>query len=237
MTRTKNTPLSYEPHSIGGEDSDRTGGIETMLQHPVYDIPDWLAALRATRTRDGITLRHAAKRLGMPPSELSGIERGEFQTTPDEVRIFMAILKHGDDASGKTMDAMELITTENTGLVRPSDWTLHPLLCFPDQQDTWHVIDFFAVTIRNLNTREAYLRAVGQFLDWCEDAGATSIEDIRPVTVAAYAEDLGRRRSVPTVKQHLAAIGGLFNWLVSRGVMPSNPAASVRRPKHVHLCR
>ncbi len=97
MTRTKNTPLYYEPHSVGGVHSDRTGGIETMLQHPVYDIPDWLAALRATRTRDGLTLRHAAKRLGMPPSELSGIERGEFQTTPDEVRIFMNILKHGDE--------------------------------------------------------------------------------------------------------------------------------------------
>ncbi len=97
MTRTKNTPLSYEPHSIGGEDSDRTGGIETMLQHPVYDIPDWLAALRATRTRYRITLRHAAKLLGMPPSELSGIERGEFQTTPDEVRRFMTILKQEDE--------------------------------------------------------------------------------------------------------------------------------------------
>ena len=33
MTRKKNTPLSYAPHSVGGEDSDRTGGIETMLQH------------------------------------------------------------------------------------------------------------------------------------------------------------------------------------------------------------
>ncbi len=97
MTRTKNTPLSYEPHSVGGEDSDRTGGIETMLQHPVYNTPDWLASLRATRTRYRITLRHAAKLLGMPPSELSGIERGEFQTTPDEVRIFMNILKHGDE--------------------------------------------------------------------------------------------------------------------------------------------
>ncbi len=97
MTRTKNTPLSYEPHSVGGVRSDRTGGIETMLQHPVYDIPDWLAALRATRTRGGLTLRQAAKHLGMPPSELSGIERGELQTTPDEVRIFMTILEQEDE--------------------------------------------------------------------------------------------------------------------------------------------
>ena len=92
MTRKKNTPLYYEPHSVGGVRSDRTGGIETRRQHPVYDIPEWLAAWRATRTRGGITLRHAAKRLGMLPSEFSGIERGEFQTTPDEVRRFTTIL-------------------------------------------------------------------------------------------------------------------------------------------------
>ena len=77
MTRKKNEPLSYAPHSVGDVHSDRTGGIETMLQH--------LASLRATRKRYRITLRHAAKRLGMSPSELSGIERGELQTTPDEV--------------------------------------------------------------------------------------------------------------------------------------------------------
>ena len=96
MTRTKNTPLRYEWHSVFVECSDGTRDVTTM-QDPVYDIPDWLASLRATRKRYHITLRHAAKLLGMPPSELSGIERGEFQTTPDEVRIFMNILKHGDE--------------------------------------------------------------------------------------------------------------------------------------------
>ena len=43
MTRKKNKPLSYAPHSVSDVHSDRTGGIETMLQH--------LASLRATRKR------------------------------------------------------------------------------------------------------------------------------------------------------------------------------------------
>ena len=39
--------------------------------------------------------------------------------------------------------------------------------------------------------------------------------------------------SVPTVKQHLAAIRVLCDWLVVNQVLPVNPAAAVRGPKHV----
>ena len=39
--------------------------------------------------------------------------------------------------------------------------------------------------------------------------------------------------SAPTVKQHLAAIRALCDWLVVHQVLPVNPAAAVRGPKHV----
>ena len=39
--------------------------------------------------------------------------------------------------------------------------------------------------------------------------------------------------SAPTVKQHLAAIRMLCDWLVVSQVIPVNPAAAVRGPKHV----
>ena len=39
--------------------------------------------------------------------------------------------------------------------------------------------------------------------------------------------------SAPTVKQHLAAIRMLDDWLVVSQVLPVNPAAAVRGPKHV----
>jgi site-specific recombinase XerC len=39
--------------------------------------------------------------------------------------------------------------------------------------------------------------------------------------------------SKPTVKQHLAAIRMLFDWLVTGQVAATNPAHSVRGPKHV----
>jgi hypothetical protein len=38
--------------------------------------------------------------------------------------------------------------------------------------------------------------------------------------------------SAPSVKQQLAAVRMLFDWLVIGQVVPTNPAAAVRGPKH-----
>ncbi len=92
--------------------------------------------------------------------------------------------------------------------------------------------EFFAANIRNRHTRRAYAQATREFLAWCESAGVASIADVKPLHVAAYIEQLGRERSAPTVKQRLAAIRHLFDWLVTGQVMPVNPASSVRGPSH-----
>jgi site-specific recombinase XerD len=94
-------------------------------------------------------------------------------------------------------------------------------------------IEFFTATIRNANTRQAYGRAVGNFFAWMEGAGIGPLPALQPVHVAAWVEDLGRRSAAPTVKQHLAAIRMLFDWLVTGQVIRHNPATSVRGPKHV----
>ena len=93
-------------------------------------------------------------------------------------------------------------------------------------------LEFFTVHIRNLNTRAAYGRAAAAFLAWCEDRGLTELHQLQPIHVAAYVEQLSRERSAPTVKQHLACLRMLFDWLVIGQVMPSNPAHAVRGPRH-----
>ncbi|OTP68800.1 tyrosine-type recombinase/integrase [Caballeronia sordidicola] len=93
-------------------------------------------------------------------------------------------------------------------------------------------LEFFAAAIRNPNTRRAYAHAVGEFLAWCAQAGVSSIAEVRPLHVAAWIELQTRTLSAPTVKQHLAAIRHLFDWLVIGQVVPHNPAASVRGPSH-----
>jgi integrase/recombinase XerD len=93
-------------------------------------------------------------------------------------------------------------------------------------------IEFFTADIRNPGTRSVYAHAVNQFCDWCEHRGV-SLTAVSPFVVAAYIEQLTHERSAPTVKQHLSAIRRLFDWLVVGQVLPLNPAASVRGPKHV----
>lgn len=105
---------------------------------------------------------------------------------------------------------------------------LPSLIAREDQKTSERFIDFFAVTIRNPNTRAAYARAVGQFLGWCEERDV-KLRDIKPIVVASYIEQ--HPGSVPTVKQHLAAINMLFDWLVTGQIIPSNPATSVKSPR------
>ena len=88
--------------------------------------------------------------------------------------------------------------------------------------------EFFTVPIRNANTRAAYYRAIQQFLDWSDRAGYQHLEDIEPITVAAYIETLQRQAAPPTVKQHMAAIRMLFSWLTEKGVLAMNPAREVK---------
>jgi site-specific recombinase XerD len=94
-------------------------------------------------------------------------------------------------------------------------------------------LEFFTVNIRNPNTRAAYYRAALSFFAWCEARGLADLTRIDPMHVAAYIEELGQQRSKPTAKQHLAAVRMLFDWLVLGQVVPSNPAHSVRGPRHV----
>ena len=91
-------------------------------------------------------------------------------------------------------------------------------------------LEFFAASIANGRTRAAYGRAVGQFLSWCAARGL-KLRAIAPLHVAAYIRT--HPGSAPTVKQHLAAIRVLCDWLVIHQVLPVNPAAAVRGPKHV----
>ena len=91
-------------------------------------------------------------------------------------------------------------------------------------------LEFFAAAIANDRTRAAYGRAAGRFLAWCAARGL-GLRAIAPLHVAAYIRT--HPGSVPTVKQHLAAIRALCDWLVVHQVLPVNPAAAVRGPKHV----
>src|ERR1700691_3791160 len=95
----------------------------------------------------------------------------------------------------------------------------------------WRFVEFFAATIRNRNTRAAYAQAGSQFFVWCEKHPVYTLEQLKPIVNASYIEN--HPMAVPTVKQHLAAIRMLFDFLVTGQIVTMNPASSVRGPKYV----
>src|SRR5262245_9930161 len=70
---------------------------------------------------------------------------------------------------------------------------------------TNRLLEFFTAEIRNPNTRAAYARAITRFDRWCQEH-RLRLDQLTPVHVALYVEQLGRELSRPSVKQHLAAL-------------------------------
>jgi site-specific recombinase XerD len=118
-------------------------------------------------------------------------------------------------------------------LAIPTDTYIVPaLIADAGEQAGWRYIEFFTANIRNPHTRRAYARACARFFAWCEDHSLT-LAAIRPHDVGAWIEQLQEAHGAPGVKQQLAAVRMLFDWLITGQVVPMNPAAAVRGPKHV----
>jgi site-specific recombinase XerC len=94
-------------------------------------------------------------------------------------------------------------------------------------------LEFFAGQIRNPHTRCAYSRVVEDFLAWCANAGVLQVAAVQSLHVATWIESQTRELAAPSVKQQLAALRHLFDWLVTGQVIPVNPASSVRGPSHI----
>ena len=78
----------------------------------------------------------------------------------------------------------------------------------------------------NKNTRITYHYAASEFLDWCSRAGFRSVEDIKPITIAAYIEC--HPGSPPTIKQHMAAIQMFLGYSTEKGILAMTPAREVK---------
>jgi site-specific recombinase XerD len=110
--------------------------------------------------------------------------------------------------------------------------TVPAILSVEDEAVRERFLEFFAAQIRNANTRRAYVGDVERFLEWAAGRGVRELAAIRPLHVAGYIELLTQTRSAPTTKRCLAALRGLFDWLVVGRALATNPAASVRGPKY-----
>ena len=121
----------------------------------------------------------------------------------------------------------------NQLIVAPAPGLLAPPLFTPTPKAAKRVLEFFTTQINNDHTRRAYMNATRRFAAWCEDRGIHQLAGVQPIHVAAFVKELQGQFSPPTVKQHLAALRMLFDWLVTGHIIEVNPAHAVRGPKYV----
>jgi site-specific recombinase XerD len=117
--------------------------------------------------------------------------------------------------------------------VAPGLSALPALVLAAGEPGAYRFLEFFAAHIRNPNTRAAYFRDVCAFFLWCQRRQIRELSEIRSHHVAGYIERLGKTHAPPSVKQHLAAIRMLFDWLVVGQIVAHNPASAVRGPTYV----
>jgi site-specific recombinase XerD len=141
----------------------------------------------------------------------------------------------GSDASneGANLPALQQQGTER-GLATTTHegFSLSPLVASQGENAARRFLEFFTVTIRNTHTRRAYYRAASSLLDFCEERGVVEIRQIQPMMIAGYIEKRGNEKTAPTVKQELAAIRQMFDYLVTGHIVEVNPALSVKGPRY-----
>jgi hypothetical protein len=117
----------------------------------------------------------------------------------------------------------------NPSLVRltKSQGQLPALVALAGERASMRFLEFFAANIRNPHTRRAYARAAQEFLP-----GAPMPACRRSAPSDRCTSRLGSRprraSAAPSVKQRVAAIRHLFDWLVTGQVVPVNPVGSAR---------
>ncbi len=119
-----------------------------------------------------------------------------------------------------------------TSLVPDTRLTCPVLIASVGEHASYRFLEFFTARIRNPHTRRSYGCAVGDFLAWLEQRGVTDITQVNSFIVAAWVEQMQQEHPAPTVKQRLAAVRMMFDWLATGGILPFNPATAVRGPKH-----
>ena len=102
-----------------------------------------------------------------------------------------------------------------------------------DERASARAEEFFFAHIENPNTRAAYQRAVKGFFLYIRKNGIEHFSQVTPVVVSRWVQEMkATALETATIKQRLAAVKGFLDYLATGGIIPSNPAISVRGPKY-----
>ena len=90
-------------------------------------------------------------------------------------------------------------------------------------------LNFLAVEKRvSLNTLEAYSRDLNRYIDFVEQAGIMDIRDTSSDMIISFLGNLKRTGLATTsINRSLAALRGLYKYLLAENVLDENPVAPI----------
>ena len=84
----------------------------------------------------------------------------------------------------------------------------------------------------SVNTMEAYLRDVQEFISFEGKRGMTDILETSSTEIIAFLHELKiGGKSAATVNRKLASIRAFFNYLIKEGLIRNNPTSDIKSPK------
>ena len=99
------------------------------------------------------------------------------------------------------------------------------------ERASYRFLEFFTANIRNPNTRRAYARVAVEFFDWLAARGVERSRRSKACMSPPISNSCRRRAP----RRPRNCVGGVAasRWLVIGQIMPVNPAAAVRGPRHI----
>ena len=189
------------------------------VEGPMSDDAPWHLAVDRARQQHN---RHVLCGPTGPDHEALA---SEFQRTHG----FAAFRRQHREAT-RMSEQLPAVVQSGALAVSANTYIVPAIVAALDVQASWRYVEYFAANIRSPNTRRAYARACSRYFGWCEDRGLI-LTTIRPFDVGEWIEQLQENHGAAGVKQQLAAVRKMFNWLITGQIAPVNPAAAVRGQK------
>ena len=117
----------------------------------------------------------------------------------------------------------------STSLVADTSGTVPPMVLVRSGHRMIELYNaFLHLSIKSDDTRATYRSALSQFFRFCDTLGMDDLVDIEPGHVRDYLDYRTKElQMVASAPNHFHAIKSCFQYLVDRGALASNPAASV----------
>ena len=129
-----------------------------------------------------------------------------------------------------TVSEPEICPPDGDQAVRPdvSGELVPKVLCGADVKIIQSYNDFINLSIKSDDTRATYRSALSLFFRYCDDIGIEAFYDIEPAHVRSYLDYRTQElQMVASAPNHYHALKSCFQYLVDKGRLAANPAASV----------